>query len=608
MENAMSRRSFVGGLGLGAAAAAVAATGVSVAHADETAEAEATEEVAEEEATEEAAAEETTEETTEEETSTSSWRTAPDPVDESEIVATYDVQVGIIGLGHAGLAVMRSAAEAGATVVAVETQPEDSWWTIGHDIGHINSQALADQGVPEVDEVEFINNWMLMANNKCNGSFVSYFAKHSGEDVDWWLEQADPELVSQLRVGFFPDNEYTVHELNNGLHYYAGNLEIWTDVWEAREAATPGVDTVDADALNNTDGLEVKDIDRSNLVYVQETYPDTVTTLFETTGYYLLQDDDGSVTGFIAEGPDGYVQVNASNGVVLAGGGFGGNEEMRNDLLPAVVNMYTPDESMMCMFDRDGSAIAMGVWAGGHLESEISSMNFDVTYSPDVLVGPLWVNDKGERFQNEAFGGTELNGLFMARAMRGQQISIFDNTLEQQLMSGIPCHSGLDWSNGWDVPNTLAKFQAAEGMGAEGADGYYCADTLDELADYLGFEGDTKETFLATVEEYNEMCAAGADTDFGKDPHFLIPVENAPFYAHANAGAPGFALVTTGGFVTDNDQMVLDDYYNPIEGLYAVGNCCGMRFGPTYITPVPGVSIGMCYCLGRKLGEHLATL
>lgn len=114
-------------------------------------------------------------------------------------------------------------------------------------------------------------------------------------------------------------------------------------------------------------------------------------------------------------------------------------------------------------------------------------------------------------------------------------------------------------------------------------------------------------TCIPAFGRYNEVCAEGPDTDFGKAPRFLLLVQNPPFYAHANAGAPGFALVTTGGFVTDNDQMVLDEYYNPIEGLYATGNCCGLRFGTTYITPIPGVSIGLCYTLGRKLGEHLAT-
>ena len=45
--------------------------------------------------------------------------------------------------------------------------------------------------------------------------------------------------------------------------------------------------------------------------------------------------------------------------------------------------------------------------------------------------------------------------------------------------------------------------------------------------------------------------------------------------------------MTTGGFVTTNDQQVLNEDYQPIEGLYASGNTCGMRFGPEYITPDP---------------------
>ena len=575
MNQTISRRSFVG-----ASAAGIAATTAlsCVAYADE-ASAGAAEAQA-------------------------SWRTPCEPVADADIAQTIECEVGIIGLGHAGLAVMRAAAEGGASVVAVEMQPEDSWWTIGHDIGNINSEVNRSMGIPDADPVEFANNWMVMANNKANGAFISHFAQHSGEAVDWWLDKAPEGLVEQMRPNFFPDNEYTVHELNNGLRYYAGSIEIWPDIWDARAAAQPG-EEVNANALNNTEGLELKDIDRGNLDYVKETFADTVTALFETKACYLTKDGD-AVSGFVAEGPDGYVQVRCSKGVVLAGGGFGGNEEMRNDLLKFVNDMYTPEQQMMCMFDRDGSAIAMGVWAGGRLEPEISSMNFDTTYSPDVLVGPLWVDRDGNRFQNEAFGGTELNGLFMARAKRGNITSVFDSSLEEQLKGGIPCHSGLDWSNDWDVPSALAKFQGAEGKGAEGNDGYFCADTLEELADDLGFEGAARENFLAAVEAYNAVCEAGVDTDFGKDPHFLHAVVNPPFYAHQAVCEPGFALVTTGGFVTTNEQQVLDEEYQPIEGLYATGNCCGLRFGPTYITPVPGVSVGMCYCLGRKLGSYLA--
>ncbi len=44
----------------------------------------------------------------------------------------------------------------------------------------------------------------------------------------------------------------------------------------------------------------------------------------------------------------------------------------------------------------------------------------------------------------------------------------------------------------------------------------------------------------------------------------------------------------------------------PIPGLYATGNCCGRRWGVQYSTPIPGVSIGMAWTLGRLCGMHAA--
>ena len=148
------------------------------------------------------------------------------------------------------------------------------------------------------------------------------------------------------------------------------------------------------------------------------------------------------------------------------------------------------------------------------------------------------------------------------------------------------------------------NFEAAKAASAEDANGWYCADTIEQLAEYIGVE---PAALSATVEQYNKVCAEGYDSDFAKDPHFLNAVAKAPFYAHVTTPSLGFALVTTGGFVTTNDQQVLNEDYQPIEGLYASGNTCGMRFGPEYITPIPGGSIGMCLTLGRELGKYLAA-
>lgn len=520
-----------------------------------------------------------------------SWRVAPAPIADSEISETIETEVAIVGLGYAGLAAYRTLGEAGTKVVAIENMGRQNWWTIGHDIGHINSQFLKNRGVPEVDPVEFTNNWMLQTHNKANPALVMKFAQNSGEAIDWFFSAVDPEIINKAHVTYWPDNEYTVHQLNNGLRYYVGTAQWWEASWNGNGG-------------NFTPELECKDLSWDNLEYVEANCPNA-TALFETRGVQLVKDTD-KVTGVIARKADGsYVKIIASKGVILSGGGFGGNQEMLKDLLPNIDRMFAPGEGFKAPFGRDGSTIQMGVWAGGRLESEVSTMNFDSMAVPDYIPGALWVDKNGERFQNEGFAGPEVNGFFMARAKRGKIISIYDSSYHTQILRGFPGHQAFDYANETSVAAMEANFEAAKAAGAEGANGFFCADTIEELAAYIGVDA---EKFKATVERYNTLCESGVDSDFAKDPRFMNAVKEGPFYAHVTTPGLGFALVTTGGFVTTNDQQVLDENYEPISGLYASGNNCGMRFGPAYITPIPGVSIGMCLTLGRELGKHLAAL
>jgi hypothetical protein len=528
-------------------------------------------------------------------TSGGAWRTPPAKIADSEIKQTYDTEIGIIGLGHAGLAVYRAAAEKGAKTLAIEEQPRDTWWTVGHDIGHINSKFLKGRGVPEVDPVEFYNTFMVQAQAKPNPHIVMEFAQNSGDAIDWYLDAVDQSIVDAAHVSFWPDNKYTVKTLSNGYRYYTGTAQWWEDSWKH------------LGMIINGEGLEIKELSHENLSYVEDKYSNA-TALFETKGVQLVQDNNGHVSGFVAESPDGYIKVNASKGVVLAGGGFGGNPEMCQDLIPHIVNMCTSDENIGAMMDRDGSSIQMGVWAGGRVEGEPSSMNFDSARGPDSF-SSLWIDESCKRFQDEAFAGPEVNCLFLARGKRGIITAVYDSNYELNLLTGFPGHGSFDYSDEYVVETQKAQFEAAKEAGSEGAEGFYCADTLDQLADYLGYDADHKAQFLATIENYNKLCAAGKDTEYGKDPRFLFPIKEAPFYAHVgNPLSIGFGLVTTGGLVTTNDYQVVDSSYQPISGLYATGNSCGMRFGPAYITPIPGLSIGFCITLGRVLGENLATI
>jgi fumarate reductase flavoprotein subunit len=141
------------------------------------------------------------------------------------------------------------------------------------------------------------------------------------------------------------------------------------------------------------------------------------------------------------------------------------------------------------------------------------------------------------------------------------------------------------------------------GMGIDG--GFiYQADTLEEAAalvkaDYPTFDEDL---FLAEVARYNELVAAGEDTDFGKRADLMLPIAEAPFFIEKvgpnKMCAPGGALITGYGQVIDEEE-------NPIEGLYAVGNCSGGLYAVDYPLVINGNSHGRCITFGYLLGRQL---
>ena len=131
-------------------------------------------------------------------------------------------------------------------------------------------------------------------------------------------------------------------------------------------------------------------------------------------------------------------------------------------------------------------------------------------------------------------------------------------------------------------------------------------DTLEGLAKQLGLEGDAVETFVAEIEKYNKFCEYGIDEDFGRYAEVLFPVKDGPFYALAGNPGLGEIMSTCGGIITNAEQNALDANFEPIPGLYVSGNDCGRRFGVEYITPTPGVSLGMAIVLGREAGKSVA--
>ena len=125
---------------------------------------------------------------------------------------------------------------------------------------------------------------------------------------------------------------------------------------------------------------------------------------------------------------------------------------------------------------------------------------------------------------------------------------------------------------------------------------------VNELADKLGFTGEAKDTFLATVDRYNELCDQGTDADFGKKSAYMHKIVTAPFW-----GIRKHIRVSSidSGVNTNANGQALDADGKVIEGLYCVGNVGGVFYGGAdYPFHQTGLSLGRCYTFGMLAAKH----
>ena len=215
-----------------------------------------------------------------------------------------------------------------------------------------------------------------------------------------------------------------------------------------------------------------------------------------------------------------------------------------------------------------------------------------------------------KRFCNEAFGIPFVAGVQSARQpIDSDIVQVWDAGHWREFAQ----NQALGHFNSADISDAKmdeyqTKMDEAYAAGAEGANGVYAADDLETLASYLGFEGEAATNFVESVQQYSAYAEAGKDEDYAKSADMMWPINEGPFYAEKNTRNAYLILVTLSGLNVDGNQQVLDQHFEPIEGLYATGNCSGGRFPLQYTAPMNGISVGFATVFGALLGEHLGTL
>ena len=87
----------------------------------------------------------------------------------------------------------------------------------------------------------------------------------------------------------------------------------------------------------------------------------------------------------------------------------------------------------------------------------------------------------------------------------------------------------------------------------------------------------------------------------------MFRISEGPFYAEKITRNANLVLVTLAGLFVDGNGQVQDQNFEPIPGLFAVGNVSGGRFPLQYTSPMNGISIGFATVLGALTGEYVGA-
>ena len=526
------------------------------------------------------------------------WLGKEPDIDEAAITETVDTDILIVGAGNGGMFAAAYAAANGLNFRVIEqnanVQDTRHWY------GAVDSAAAKEAGEPTTDKAKLLSEISRYASGKCDQRVVKTWINESAAMHDFMRS------ILEDKYGWvcdFTSGSEAAWPAENAEH----NTDYLYPVQEHNYMAS--------ESASGTPRNELL------LQYIQELGYDVD---FKTSLAKLEKNSDGRITGIIAQSTedDHFIRYNANKGVLLACGGFPGNPYMMEQLDPLGTSVTTA-----CSYSPadKGYGIRAAVWAGANLDKEAAPMLFDrgivapgvdggyvasdSAFGGKAFPGPirqynpgtqpfLKVNRNGERFANES---SPYNDIVYAAAHQPGRVyaQICDaNVLEDaKRFHTIGC-SAQTRAGG-------EKYFQGKVDEAVAAGTLFVCDTIEELADKLGFTGEAKDTFLATVDRYNELYDKQNDEDFGKPAYRLSAIRTAPFYG-CWLGA-SLLCSMQGISITENCQAK-DSNNEPIPGLYITGDMSGSFFQNNYPCVMGGTACGRTLTFAIKSIKQMAGL
>ena len=271
--------------------------------------------------------------------------------------------------------------------------------------------------------------------------------------------------------------------------------------------------------------------------------------------------EDGAVRGAEVELPSGELRELRAAATLLATGGFGGDPELRAELIhpqardiPLRANPYSRGDGLRLGRDVGGRFGPDDAGFYGHVMAAGVELRDDDDFPALTLFHSehgILVNLEGERFVDETVGD-HLTTLALLREPQARALLISDQRIHDEWIMQ-PYVEGVAPVDVFD----LVSRRGARAVKLE---------SLDELASPPAEWGYDGAAIRQALLDFNRACAEGAiDPPRRFD---AVPIDRPPFYVIEAVPAITF---TFGGLQIDEDAQVLDADGRPIPGLLAAG-------------------------------------
>lgn len=476
-----------------------------------------------------------------------------------------ETEILVCGFGGAGSVAAIQSHDNGCKVLVLEKQAADT----EESVNHVPSIRISYSAIMNFHDKQSAVEYLTAA---CNGAtpedVIDSWADYSTENATYLysLGASEEELVdtgasaTEIPLELFPQgNNYNLFRfMNQGPAF-----------WDCLEKAA-------------------KDRD--------------IEVLYETPFKQLVVDDEGSVIGAVAEGPEGEMRVRASKAVILATGGF----EYDENMLHQYIWGYPVRSAAAPVMTGDGIKAAQAVGAdlwhmplvGGRLISYFPELGYGIQ---NVTMGSYMFVDKyGRRFINEG---------------RQSHCAVNDTlrfSSDLNDFPAIPCYHIMDQTAidaGPVVSGSMLRVHpelwSSDNL-AEIEKGWILkGDTIEELAEKIAEDPDaagkmTPEVLAATLAAYNEYAEVGEDPEFGRAAGTMDPLATPPFYALKMY--PG-GLNTFGGPRRNAKGQIVRPDGSAIKGLYGAGEM-GSILGLLYTGG--GWNLSECIVSGRLAADNAA--